>query len=476
MVDNILKHFKDIVGSERATTDDAILLTYARDQQWPFVPPRKPDYIVRPTTTTEVQQVIRIANRHKIPVVPYAQGVNVRGLCIAEQGGIILDMRDMNQILEVNEDMMTAVIEPGVRTVDLAVACREKGLRPAIAGCPGVASAGANYMLRGLYHHMWKDGIEHVLGMEIVLPNGNLLHTGSWGFPNTLGPYCRYGIGPDMTGLFQNQPGTMGVFTKLATKLYPKHDIADWVVAGYDDISDLVKVIKELGKKDIGASCMGMHWLGYAMLFAGNIKDVFEFKDTMGEYVLWAVLEAETEEDIIAEEEKCEKIVRASNYVAGGEIFPIPEDIDNEFTYPRIVSQWFRLGNYYAVPFFAPIDMTKTYYEATMKLWLKHNLDPDLCGWFIAPMDYLHHGQAVYFEVETFYDSSDDEERENLKRFTDDFNKKMMEIGMFSWFRPNPGNMGLTLPGLGNYANLWKQIKDDIDPNDIMNPGKVFVI
>lgn len=474
----LLRHLEDIVGEENVTDEDATLLAYARDQQWPFVPPMRPDYVVRPRTTEHVQSVLILANREKVPVIPLGAGINVRGLCIPEEGGIILDMRSMNKIWEINEEMMACIIEPGVTIAQLAAECAKHKLRPAIPGCPATASAVANYMLRGLYHTQWKDGIENVLSMEMVLPNGELLHTGSWGFPNTPGPYLRYGQGPDLTGLFQNQPGTMGVITKMCAKLYPLQDIQDWMVVGYDDLNELVRVILELGKYELGTSCMGMHWMGFAMIFSGKAEDIMEFKGTWGDYTMWLMMEAteETKGRLEWEEETADKIIKKSKYIAGGEIFPVPEDMVNEFKFPRESSTWFRLGSYYAVPFFAPISRAPIYHEETRKLWLKHGLDYEKCGWFIAPFDYCKHGQSVYYEVETWFDPTDDKERENLVKFTKEYHEKIIDMGSFAFFRPNPGNMAPALPLMGNYAKLWKAIKDIIDPNDIMNPGKVFVV
>lgn len=473
----LLRHLEDIVGEENVTDDEEVLWAYARDQNWPFVPPMRPDYVVRPQSREEVQAVMRLAYRERIPVIPYSAGINVRGLCIPTQGGIILDMRKMNRILEINTEMMACIIEPGVTIAQLASECLKYNVRPAVPGCPATASAVANYMLRGLYHHQWKDGIENVLSLEVVLPNGEVLYTGSWGFPNSPGPYSRYGQGPDLTGLFQNQPGTMGVVTKMCAKLYPYCELKDWVVAGYDDLNELVRVILEFGKYEIGTSCMGMHWLGFAMIFSGRAEDVFEFKGTWGEYVVTLAIEGteETKGRMEWEKEMAEKIVKNSNYVAGGEIFPVPEDMVNEMTYPRDVASWFRLGSYYAVPFFAQISRAPIYHEETRKLWLKHGLDYDTCGWFIAPFDYCKHGQICYYEVETWFDPTKEEDRQKLINFTEEYHRKIIEMGAYAYFRPNPGNMSAALPLMGNYAKLWKAIKDLIDPHDIMNPGKVFV-
>ena len=109
----ITKALKEIVGDKNASASEAIRQSYSRDQNYMFNEPQQPDYVVRATTKEEIRKILKVANDNKIPVVPLGCGVNIRGLCIPTRGGILLDLRGMNQIKEIDTEMMTTTIEPG---------------------------------------------------------------------------------------------------------------------------------------------------------------------------------------------------------------------------------------------------------------------------------------------------------------------------------------------------------------------------
>ncbi len=217
--DAVIKALRDIVGDKNASASPAIAQAYSRDQNYMFNEPMQPGYVVRAQTKEDIKGILKVANDNKIPIIPLGQGVNIRGLCIpTTPGSILLDLRAMTKIKEINTDMMTVTIEPGVSVSQLTAACRRKGVRPAIPGAPATCSAFANFMLRGVYHSNPEDGMDHVLSLEVELPTGQTIRTGSSAIATSYGPYCRY-FGPDLTGLFMGVPGAFGVITEMTVKL-----------------------------------------------------------------------------------------------------------------------------------------------------------------------------------------------------------------------------------------------------------------
>ena len=89
-----------MVGSEFVSNEEANLQPYTWDITW--TEPRMPDYVVMPKTVTEIQRILRLANHRKIPVIPYTNGTNIGGLCVPEEGGIIMDLKRMDQILKID--------------------------------------------------------------------------------------------------------------------------------------------------------------------------------------------------------------------------------------------------------------------------------------------------------------------------------------------------------------------------------------
>ena len=110
--ETIVDELKKIVGAEYVSTAQADLYIYSQDLT--EHEPSQPDLVIMPNSVEEVEAVLRLANREKIPVTPYTAGLNVGGLTIPLQGGIMLDLKRMNRIIEVSEDDMYALVEPGV--------------------------------------------------------------------------------------------------------------------------------------------------------------------------------------------------------------------------------------------------------------------------------------------------------------------------------------------------------------------------
>lgn len=480
-MDNILKILQDIVGEENATDDEFVRLAYSRDQNWNFNPPRMPDYVVRPANKNEVQAVLRLANRYRIPVIPIGGNLNVRGMTIPSEGGISLDLRRMKKV-EVHEDMRAVTLEAGVLAGELAVEVdkqTEGRMRPILTSAPATAGACSNYMLRGLYYKQTAYGNDHILSAEVVLPNGEFLNTGSNAFPHSPGPYFR-GWGSDITGLFMGQPGTMGVITSITVPLIDAPEIQDWCVVGYDTIDDAVKVGFKLQEKLMMQTNMWiLDWLAYGMFYAIDRLDIPKFKGAFGDWTILFGLEGD-ERRVAIDREIAENILKDPDmpeYVAGGEIFPIPRDQKREQFYARDIYGFFKYGNYYACAFYAPLTKAPEYWRMGRELWLKHGLDIEKYGYAMIPFGKapgVWPGQLSYQEPESFYYSADPEEAEPLVAFDREFKENVFKMGIYGWFRPYGGVMDLTLPGLGMYGEIWKNIKKMIDPNNIMNPGKCF--
>ena len=107
----LLEELIKIVGDRYATNDQAICIGYSRDQ---VITSKGPEYVVAPETTEEIQKIMRVATKYKVPVLPKGTGANMGGLVIPLHGGIILDLKRMNQIYEFDEKNMTAIVGPGV--------------------------------------------------------------------------------------------------------------------------------------------------------------------------------------------------------------------------------------------------------------------------------------------------------------------------------------------------------------------------
>jgi hypothetical protein len=224
-IKNLYWEIENIVGADFITDKDFMKAAYSRNVD-PAFPDRWADMIVRPKTTQEVSEIIKIANKYKIPMVPRGGGADLVGGSVTE-GGILIDLTRMNKIIEINERDFYCEIECGITWGELVSEVHKKGLTTGVLG-PGSgfsATIGGGLSNSTAGFGSTKYGVvpDICLGVEVVLPNpqGTVIRTGA-AANKYAKPFCRYGVAPDFTGLFMGDVGTMGIKTKAFLKLFPE--------------------------------------------------------------------------------------------------------------------------------------------------------------------------------------------------------------------------------------------------------------
>ena len=261
--DIVYRELKSIVGSDRVTDDEAILATYAMDSATPLGRAGYPSFVVLPMTTDEVKGVLEVANRYKIPVVPMSRGANIASMSIPSRGGIILDLRLMDNIIEINTDAAYALIEPGVTFHKLAYEVKKYGFICQLPTASGGASPLANYLMRpsGNLTAMWDP--DPIIALEVVTPTGYILRTGSASF-GINSWRARYGPFPDLTGLFCCSYGTLGVVTKAAVKIFDRGEEERLFLAAFDNFRAAVEFMKIAIRRKLIDSVTFWNW-GWCM-------------------------------------------------------------------------------------------------------------------------------------------------------------------------------------------------------------------
>lgn len=224
-IKNIYKEIENVVGSDFITDKDFMKAGYSRNVD-PAFPDRWADMIVRPETTEEVSEIVKIANKYKIHMVPRGGGADLVGGSCTE-GGILIDLTRMNKIIEINERDFYCEVECGITWGELVSELHKKGLTTGVLG-PGSgfsATIGGGLSNSTAGFGSTKYGVvpDICLGVEVVLPNpqGTIIRTGA-AANKYAKPFCRYGVAPDFTGLFMGDVGTMGIKTKVFLKLVPE--------------------------------------------------------------------------------------------------------------------------------------------------------------------------------------------------------------------------------------------------------------
>jgi glycolate oxidase len=216
----ILSELEKIVGPSYLFTDEATRKLYGHDETEDLSFP--PQVVVKPANTEEVAQILKISNTYKIPTVPIGARTGLSGGALSIFGGIGISMERFNKIIEIDEQNLQVTTEPGVITQVLREAVAEKGLLyPVDPSSMGSCWIGGNIAensggARALKYGVTKD---YVLNLEVVLPTGDVIWTGA----NTL----KNSTGYNLTQLMVGSEGTLGIVTKIVLKLIPqnKHNV-----------------------------------------------------------------------------------------------------------------------------------------------------------------------------------------------------------------------------------------------------------
>lgn len=238
----IVERLKAIVGEAYVSDAAEELFIYSRDQG--VQDPHEPDWVVMPGGTAEVASVVELARAEKIPVVPMGGGLVLSGLSVPLRGGIVLDMKRMNRILEVNDQSHYAVVEAGTSQgmLDAYLRKHHPGLQHSLPDAPPAATIAGNIAIHGSGHLSQSEGGFHsemVTGLEAVLGTGEVVKLGSC---STVPAWFSRAPLPDLVGLFLGWNGTTGIITKVGIKLFPRPRFHDVLVYMTEDI-DLAPVV-----------------------------------------------------------------------------------------------------------------------------------------------------------------------------------------------------------------------------------------
>ena len=212
----ILQKLTDVVGSVYIFTDEATRNHYGHDETEDYVFP--PSVVIKPANTLEIAAILKIANDYKIPTTPIGARTGLSGGALSIYEGIGLSLERLNKILEIDEQNLQVITEPAVITQVLREAVAEKGLfYPVDPSSQGSCWIGGNVAENSGGARAVKYGVtkDYVLNLEVVLPNGEIIWTGA----NTL----KNSTGYNLTQLMVGSEGTLGIITKVVLKLLPQN-------------------------------------------------------------------------------------------------------------------------------------------------------------------------------------------------------------------------------------------------------------
>src|SRR5262249_12510217 len=194
--------------------------------------PATPEFVVRPTTTEQISRLLKVANEFRIPVTTRGAGTGLSGGCTPRAGGMLLVLDRMTRIVEIDEANHVAVVEPGVTLAELDERVSEKNLVYPIFPGENSATLGGNVATNAGGMRAVKYGVtrNQVLGLEAVLPSGEVIRTG--------GKFVKVSSGYDLTQVIIGSEGTLAVVTQVTVKLFPRMPIWSTLLAPFKSLAE----------------------------------------------------------------------------------------------------------------------------------------------------------------------------------------------------------------------------------------------
>ena len=473
--DVITEKLKEIVGKEWVSDFPEELFLYSYDMT--EHPPSNPEFIVMPKTPEEIQAIVRIANEYKIPIVPFVTGANIGGLTIPLKGGIILDLKRMNQIIKVDLDDMYMIIEPGVTFGDVKKCFTEEypEFRYCYPFAPPFASVTANALLGGLNNLSLKYGSmsEVINGIEAVLPNGKLVKIGTcmcfddgwWGRAPM----------PDLLGLFTCWQGMTGIVTKIALQIWPRKPIRAWKFVLSNDLDATYRFMKRLAKLEIMNDMLLMSVETVKMVLGVPLGKAVHFE---GE-PRWTMIldfsannqkEYKVKEEILASEvkelKKIDPITVSGAVDSAIDLFG--KRLEALVSLPMTVGGMLEYGGLSWVGTYMtsrPETVVKGV-ETAFDIIEKHGFEKCLYTRMMKG------GHYYAFRFLLRFSKENEGETERMQALNKELFESLFDLGAFPYKTPAWAANYILQHCDENWAELLKTVKKAIDPNMIMNPGR----
>lgn len=482
----MFKELQEIVGAENVSAEQVDLIPYMKDSYTALM--RKaiplPDCVVMPGSAEEVQRIVLLANKYRTPIYPRSFGVNIAGSAIPYRGGLVLDLKRMNRILEINGDTMTAHIEPGVNWGRLRKEARKKRLDIIPIGGPYDVSPVGNFLLTNITPYSTKYPADRAVTLEAVLPSGEMIRTGSQATRAgaELNPYFRYAYGPDITGLFRGSLGNYGIITKLVLRLRPLAEMEENVYFAFDRLDAALKAMKEIERLEITRySMLNNRYLSLHIISRPEDLKNREAREKilagLPEYVLVTGLGGKPRQVALYEEMVAEEAGKEGGRKLAFED-GVKELLDEmtEGASQKVLRMYAPNAGFAAVIGCVPVNRVIDLNNAINESVKKHGLLSALSGeplepeLIVIPYDRC---STVYVEHEILYDPLDDENVKVVNNCLRECYAQLVNKYGAVHTMPNKSLLRVMLP---SYAGLLTGIKKLVDPNGIMMPGGPYTL
>jgi FAD/FMN-containing dehydrogenase len=475
-----------IIGAENVSDDPEALLSYSRDCS--LNKPGIPNYIARPKNTDEVQRVVKLAGEYGIPVIPCSSGIHFYGNTIPNLGGIVLDLRRMNRILDVDLPNKMVRVEPGVTWGQLQA---EVAKHKMMGLCPLLPHPLKSVLTSHLEREpMLIPKFEYagsLVTLEVVYPNGEVFRTGSACVPGFPDKSMAEGVNPGGPGyltyswLVQGAQGTMGVVTWAKVKMAPRPKIDKTFFIPFENLEDAVQLVYNVQRRMIGEECLILNDINLAAILAKKWpQDFNNLKKILSPWTVILVSgggwrrpeeKIEYEEDGLREAAAELHIPRLPTSLPGlpGLEKELPGMLRTAWPEKKTYWKFARKGACQDIFFQTTLNRSSEFVQVIRQVAAKHGYCLDDIGFYMQPMEY---GRACHFEGNFSYDPNNPDDVLMMGNLYAEAAETVIDMGGF-FTRPYGTVADMVFERATSYTVALKKVKQLLDPKNIMSPGRL---
>ncbi len=462
----IAEQLRQIVGAKYVLFDDREQLKdYSHDEVAEEKYHGMPEVVIKPNSTEEISEIMKLANREMIPVPPQGAKSGLSGGGVPVMGGILLSVERMNRILEIDKANMMAVAEPGIITNDFSAAVQKEGLF--FAGYPmslHTCYLGGNVAENAGGGKAIKYGVtgRYITGLEVVMPSGEVAFFG--------GKRVKDVTGYNMVQLMVGSEGTLGIFTKIIVKLVPLPKAKIDMMVLFEDLQTAIDVVPKI-MTDVGVIPTGIEFMDQLTLETSckHLGQSLEQYKNAGAFLIIEV-DGNDEEQILNE---CLDIgdFCTDNGAIDAFVAQTPADQEKIWAVRRNAAEAFKAisPRQTLEDIVVPMSTIPQVLPILKKLSEKYDL-------FIPC--YGHAGDGnLHATVVKNPDHSEEQWQELLPQVLTDLYSEIYKLGGTISGEHGVGNKRkqyLPLVLGETEIEAMKSIKRALDPNNILNPGKIF--
>ena len=474
-----------IVGKENMSDAQSVLLKYSSDHS--LVPPGTPDFVVWPTSSEQVSDVLKLSSKNNVPVVPVSSQVHFNGGAIPREGGIVMDLSKMNKILEIDQDLKKVRIEAGVTWGQLTSELAKQGMRALMPLMPpSNRSVLSDFLDREVPTNTVYDYGEPMQGFEVVWPNSDPFRLGSAsvnGYPDS-GSHGGNPSGPgiDFYRFVQGAQGTMGVvtWTNLKVMFETKKDKVFFVPV--DDLASAQEFLYRILPRRVGQEVVLLNRTDLATMIAESFpKDFERLRATLPPWTLIIVvsgLQRRPDEKIAYEEKFLKETVKNEfRRLVLAEALPGFPGLGNKMLsllrnpWPADLPYWKNRwqGASQSLFFIARPEKSQKFVEIIETVAPKHGYPVADIGGYIQPIE---HNRGCQVEFTFFYNGKDAAAKARIAALYKDAARALMNEGAL-FTRPYGELAPMVYERAASYVLALRRVKKIFDPNNIMNPGNL---